>query len=99
MTVTAYTNNQFNNQVAPGSKGYNVRVFLTPEQQTRLAEAVAREKEYLAKLKQVNGGHFPAPTAWSVLFEAFSYMSNECLDALLADVITRIGEDMKELPK
>ncbi len=99
MTVTAYTNNQFSNHISPGSKGYTVRVFLTPEQQTRLAEAIAREKEYLAQLKKVSGNRFPAPTAPGMLFEAFSYMSNDCLDKLLDDLITRIGEDMKECPK
>lgn len=97
MKVADYTNNQFSNSVAPGSKGYNVRVFLTPEQQTRLAEAVAREKEYLTKLKQVNGSHFPAPTASGVLFEAFSHMSNDVLDKLIDHLITNIAEDEASL--
>lgn len=97
MTVTNYTDNQFANHVDPKSKHFFIRIFLNAEQQAKLTEAVARKKAYIAKLEANTGRRLEKASTTGVLFEAFLHMSNECLDKLLNDVITRINEDIEAL--
>lgn len=95
-------NNQFGNQHYPGVKGYSVRIFLTPEQQTRLREAVSTKKEYLQKLSELYANEklpkkFPNPTMTSVLSESFSYMENEYLDRLIDAFIYRTTDALVKI--